>query len=305
MAGSSKRAIYGAIIANSLIAVSKFVAAFFTGSSAMLSEGIHSLVDTGNGTLLLYGINRSKKDPDDKHPFGYGNEVFFWSFVVAILIFALGGGISVYEGIQHILHPAAITNYLWNYVVLVLALIFEGAALRVALKEFNKTRGDKTFVRALRDSKDSSLVAVVIEDAAACVGLIIAILSVLLVQTTGILYFDGIGSLLIGLLLITVSGFFAVECKGLLIGEGLGEKNLAKVTGVLERSEKITAFRKPLSLFMGPQEVLLTLDVNFKDELTADDIELAIDQLENDIKSEVPLINRIYIEAESINRRRR
>lgn len=305
MAGSSKKAIYGAIIANTLIAISKFIAAIFTGSSSMLSEGIHSLVDTGNGVLLIYGINRSKRKPDDKHPFGYGNEVFFWSFVVAILIFALGGGISVYEGVQHILHPKAITNYTWNYVVLVLALIFEGSALRVALKEFNKGRGSTTMLRALRESKDSSLVAIVIEDTAACIGLLIAILSLLLAQLTGIYYFDGIGSLLIGILLIFVSWFFAVECKGLLVGEGLGKKNLGKVMAVLDKSPMISAYRKPLSLFMGPKEVLLTLDVNFQDDLTSDQIEEAVDELETGIKEAVPLINRIYIEAESITRNKR
>ena len=156
MAGSSKKAIYGAIIANTAIAVSKFVAAFFTGSSSMLSEGIHSLVDTGNGMLLLFGIRRSKKPADEKHPYGYGNSIYFWSFVVAILIFALGGGIALYEGIAHIQKPKPLENVGWNYVVLILALIFEGSALRVALKEFNKTRGKKSFFKALVDSKDSS-----------------------------------------------------------------------------------------------------------------------------------------------------
>jgi cation diffusion facilitator family transporter len=302
MAGSSKTAIYGAIIANTAIAISKFVAAFFTGSSAMLSEGIHSLVDTGNGSLLLYGIKKSKRKPDEKHPFGYGNEVFFWSFVVAILIFALGGGISLYEGIQHILHPVEITSYHWNYVVLLLALIFEGLALRVALRQFNKTKGDSGFFKALKDSKDSSLVAIVIEDTAACVGLIIAIVSLLLVQFTGILLFDGIGSVLIGLLLITVSGFFAVECKGLLIGEGLRRVNLTKVEAVLRSHDKVNTFSKPLSLFMGPEEVLINVDVNFRDGLSSDQIEQVIDELETSIKEAVPLVNRIYIEAESIEK---
>lgn len=300
MAGSSKRAIYGAIIANTAIAISKFVAAFFTGSSAMLSEGIHSLVDTGNGSLLLYGIKSSKRKPDEKHPFGYGNEVFFWSFVVAILIFALGGGISLYEGIHHILHPVEITSYFWNYVVLVLALVFEGLALRVALRQFNSKRGGERFLKALRDSKDSSLVAIVIEDTAACIGLCIAIVSLLLVQFTGILLFDGIGSVLIGVLLITVSGFFAVECKGLLIGEGLRRVNLDKVEKVLTDSPNVIAFSRPLSLFMGPEEVLINVDVNFKDDLSSDEIEQEVDYLENKIKEVVPLVNRIYIEAEAL-----
>ncbi len=157
MAGSSKKAIYGAIIANSAIAVSKFAAAFFTGSSSMLSEGIHSLVDTGNGMLLLFGIRRSKKPADAKHPYGYGNSIYFWSFVVAIMIFALGGGIALYEGIIHLQDPQPLENAEWNYVVLIAALVFEGFALRVALKEFNKTRGDRSFFQALEIVKTALL----------------------------------------------------------------------------------------------------------------------------------------------------
>jgi len=167
MAASSNRAIYGAIMANIAIAICKFIASVFTGSSAMLSESIHSLVDTGNGFLLLIGIRRSKKPADDTHPFGYGKEVFFWSFVVALLIFALGGGFAIREGIKHLRHPQPMTNFGWNYLVLILAMIFEGAALRVALQVFNTTRGSKPFFRALKDSKDSATVAVVIEDTAA------------------------------------------------------------------------------------------------------------------------------------------
>ncbi len=300
MAGSSKKAIWGAIIANSLIAISKFVASFFTGSSSMLSEGIHSLVDTGNGLLLLFGIKRSQKPADDKHPFGYGNEVYFWSFIVAILIFALGGGIALYEGIEHLLHPRALTNVKWNYVVLILALIFEGAALRVAMKEFNKTRGDKTIIEALKDSKDMSTSAIVIEDTAALLGLLIALICVFLGDFTGIIYFDGLGSVLIGLLLISVSLFFAIECKGLLIGEGLMQDDVSKIEKILSDNKNVAAFKRPLSLFFGPEDVLVNLDVNFKDHLTSDEIEASVDQLEKDIKTTLPIVNRIFIEAETI-----
>jgi len=300
MAGSSKKAIYGAIIANTAIAVSKFVAAFFTGSSSMLSEGIHSLVDTGNGILLLFGIKRSQKPADEKHPYGYGNEVYFWSFVVAVLIFSLGGGIALYEGIEHLFHPRQLENVIWNYVVLILALVFEGYALSVALKEFNQTRGRKSFLRSLIDSKDTSTAAIVIEDSAALIGLVIALVCLLLGQLTGIPYFDGIGSVLIGLLLIGVSLFFAVECKDLLVGEGLIKEDVAKVMNVLAQEKNITAHKRPLSLYFGPKEVLINLDVNFKDELTADEIELTIDRIESNIKQQLPMVNRIFIEAETI-----
>lgn len=300
MAGSSKIAIYGAIVANSAIAISKFVAASFTGSSAMLSEGIHSLVDTGNGILLLVGIRLSKAPPDQKHPFGYGNEIFFWSFVVAILIFALGGGIAIYEGIQHILHPRALQNVKWNYVVLVLAMIFEGSALYVALKQFNASRGKKPLLRALKDSKDSSTVAIVVEDSAALAGLAIALASVFLGHVTGWVYFDGIGSVLIGLLLVSVSFFFAVECKALLVGEGLLPEKLELIEQILEDDPRVAAYRRPLSLYFGPSEVLVNLDVHFVNDLTSNQIEETVDRIEKRIKQALPNVNRIYIEADTI-----
>lgn len=300
MAGSSKIAIYGAIIANSAIAVSKFVAASVTGSSAMLSEGIHSLVDTGNGVLLLFGIRRSKNPPDEKHPFGYGNEIFFWSFVVAILIFALGGGIAIYEGIQHILHPRTLENVKWNYLVLSLAMVFEGAALYVAMKQFNVSRGDKPFLRALKDSKDSSTVAIVVEDSAALAGLTIALASVFLGHVTGWVYFDGIGSVLIGLLLVSVSFFFAVECKALLVGEGLLPEKLELIQQILRDDPRVAAYRRPLSLYFGPNEVLVNLDVHFVNDLTSDQIEETVDRIEKRIKQALPHVNRIYIEADTI-----
>jgi cation diffusion facilitator family transporter len=302
MAGSSKIAIYGAIAANSAIAVSKFVAAFFTGSSAMLSEGIHSLVDTGNGILLLFGIRLSQKPPDRKHPYGYGKEIFFWSFVVAILIFALGGGIAIYEGIQHLIHPRQLKSVHWNYVVLILAMMFEGAALKVALKQFNESRGTKPFFRALIESKDSTTIAVVVEDTAALLGLLIALLSVFLGQVTGWVYFDGLGSVLIGVLLVSVSYFFAVECKALLVGEGLDRENLDKIDGILVAEPRVIRHKRPLSLYFGPNEVLVNLDVHFEDDLTSDQIEETVDRIEASIKTAVPNVNRIYVEAETIRK---
>ena len=308
MAGSSKKAIYGAILANIAIAISKFIAAFFTSSSSMLSEGIHSLVDTGNGALLLFGINKSNTPADEHHPYGYGNEVYFWSFVVAVLIFALGGGIALFEGIEAILYPPKEVereHIMWNYVVLGLAMLFEGSALRVALKQFNSTRGDKSFIQELVDIKDTSTAAIVIEDSAALIGLAMAFICVALGDITDIVYFDGIGSILIGLLLISVSLFFATECKDLLIGEGLIESDLKKITEILDNEENVIAYKRPLSLYFGPNEVLVNLDANFKDELTADDIEKTIDNIESKIKQVLPFVNRIFIEAETIKTKKR
>lgn len=303
MAGGSKKAIYGAIAANTAIAVSKFIAAFFSGSSSMFSEGIHSLVDTGNGVLLLHGIRRSHKPPDAEHPFGYGQEIFFWSFIVAILIFALGGGVAIYEGVKHILHPRALQNVGWNYVVLILAMIFEGSALRIALREFNTSRGGKPFLRALREGKDTATIAVVIEDTAALLGLTVAVLAVFLGQTTGWAYCDGIGSVLIGLILVCVSLFFAAECKGLLVGEGLLPEDVEKVSRILAEEPRVGVYKRPLSLYFGPNEVLVNLEVNFQDGLTSDEIEATIDGIESKIKTAIPAVNRIFIEAETIRRR--
>ena len=300
MAGTSNKAIYGAIIANTLIAISKFIASFFTGSASMLSEGIHSLVDTGNGVLLLMGIKKSKAPADDDHPFGYGNEIYFWSFVVAILIFALGGGIAIYEGIHSILNPHPLENLIWSYSVLSIALVFEASALYVALKEFKKNKGEHNYYQAIKHSKDTATVAIVIEDSAAVLGLMIALICVFLGQVTGIVYFDGIGSIGIGVLLISVSMFFAIECKGLLIGEGLAIQDLQLIKDILDAEENITQHKKPLSLYFGPNEVLVNLDVNFKDELHSDDIEKTIDRIESKIKVQIPVVNRIYIEAETI-----
>ena len=300
MAGSSKKAIYGAIVANTLIAVAKFIASFFTGSSSMLSEGIHSLVDTGNGILLLFGIKRSKLPADKEHPFGYGKEIYFWSFVVAILIFALGGGIALYEGIHHILHPKPLDSLIWNYTVLGVAILIEGNALRIAMREFNKNRGAKSFMKAIRESKDTSTVAIVIEDGAAVLGLFIALICVFLGQVTGILYFDGIGSSLIGLLLISVSWFFAIECKGLLIGEGLLKTDLQTISEILSARPQVAEFKAPLSMYLGPNEVLLNMDIMFSDNMTTDEIEKEIDEIEQQISKEIPKINRIYIEAETV-----
>jgi cation diffusion facilitator family transporter len=303
MAGSSKKAIYGAIIANTAIAISKFVAAFFTGSASMLSEGIHSLVDTGNGALLLLGIKKSQKPADDQHPYGYGNEIYFWSFIVAVLIFALGGGIALFEGIEAVLHPHAEVNreyIMWNYTVLIFAMLFEGSALVVALKEFNKSRGDNSFYQALRDSKDTSTAAIVIEDTAALIGLTIALLSVFAADMTGNVYFDGLGSILIGVLLVSVSLFFAVECKDLLIGEGLMPNDLKKITTILDEDPQVGIYKRPLSLYFGPNEVLVNLDVKFERGMTSSEIEVAVDRLESKIKTAIPTVNRIFIEAETV-----
>ena len=218
-AHASKIVIYAALAGNLLIAVTKFVASLYTGSSAMLSEAIHSLVDSGNQGLLLYGIKKSQRPADDRHPFGYGMELYFWAFVVAILIFAVGAGVSIYEGVLKILEPHPIQNPMINYIVLGAAMVFEGAAWTLALKEFRATKGSKGWIATVRDSKDPTLFTVLFEDSAAMAGLIVALIGIWLSQALEMPWLDGAASVLIGCILAGTAALLAYECKGLLIGE--------------------------------------------------------------------------------------
>jgi cation diffusion facilitator family transporter len=301
-ANSSKTAIYAAIGANLAIAISKFVAAFFSGSSAMLSEGIHSVVDTGNGLLLLYGIKQSQQAPDRNHPFGHGKELYFWSLIVAILIFSIGGGMSFYEGISHIRHPKPLTDPTWNYVVLGMAAGFESLALYLALKQFNSTRRKgQSFMKAIRESKDPSNFAVIFEDTAALLGLVVAALGVFLGHQLNNPYLDGAASLVIGLILSAIAIFLAYESKGLLIGEGADPEVLESLLEIIRNDPDILNARPPLTMHFGPNEIFLALDVNFQPELTAVEVEHTVVQLEKRIRQEHPDIKRIFIEARAIN----
>jgi cation diffusion facilitator family transporter len=298
MAGNSKVAIYGAIGANLAISIMKFVASFFTGSSAMLSEGIHSMIDTCNGVLLLYGIKRSQREPDDKHPFGYGKEVYFWSFVVAIMIFALGGGIAIYEGIQHLMHPSeqGESNVLWNYGVLIGAIIAESISFYMAFREFRKAN-PTGFISSIRASKDAATFAVMIEDTAALIGLVIALLGVTLAQMTGDLMWDGLASVAIGVLLAGVAVFLAVETKGLLVGESAVPEDLAVISDIIDDYQEVKHFGNVRSMHLGPDEVLLTLDVNFYDDTLAGRIEEVINEMKDRLKAANPRFTRIYLET--------
>ncbi len=298
MASGTKVVIIAALVGNALISITKFVAASITGSSAMLSEGIHSLVDTGNQVLLLYGMKRAARPPDEDFPFGHGKEVYFWSFIVAILIFALGGGISIYEGIQHIRHPEPITNPMVNYVVLGLAMIFEGAAWFFAFREFNRTRGPWGFLEAIQRAKDPSVFVVLFEDSAAMLGLVVAFAGVLASQVTGILVFDGIASVVIGLILLGTSVWLAYETKGLLIGE---RANLSVIRGIrdsLGGRANIKAVNEVLTMHMGPDFILVNISVDFVDNVSSQQVEADIAEIDRSIKQKFPEIKRVFIEAE-------
>ena len=298
MAGSSKKAIYAALVGNSLIAVTKFSAAFYTGSSAMLSEGIHSLVDTGNQVLLLFGLKQSAKPASEEFPFGHGKEVYFWCFIVAMLIFALGGTLSIYQGWQHLSDAQPITNIMVNYVVLGLAMVFEFGALYVALKEFNLSRGDKTVMEAVNEGKDPTLFVVVFEDSAAMAGLVIAMLGLVAYQITGNPIYDAIASILIGVVLIFTAFWLARESKGLLIGESASASLRQAIRGALQNNQHIKAINEVATLHMGPQTIIVMMSVDFIEQMSADGVEDEVTELNATIKALDDRITRVFIEAE-------
>jgi cation diffusion facilitator family transporter len=298
MATGSTRVIIAALIGNTLISITKFSAAFVTGSSAMLSEGIHSLVDTGNQILLLYGLKQAKKPADEHFPFGHGKEVYFWSFVVAILIFALGGGISVYEGIQHLRHPEVITSPMINYIVLGLAMLFEGAAWYFAFREFSRVKGRHGYIEAVQLAKDPSVFVVLFEDSAAMLGLLVAFCGISLAQWTGYLYFDGAASIIIGLILVGTAIWLAYETKGLLIGESANRHVIDGIRSILNAHAATEHVNEVLTMHMGPDFVLANISIDFPDELSSEQIEIAVAEMDQSIKDKYPQIKRIFIEAE-------
>ena len=295
---SSSRAIIAALIGNSLIAISKFIAASYTGSSAMFSEGVHSVVDSGNQLLLLYGVKRSKKPADSKHPFGYGKELYFWSFVVAILIFGLGAGICFYEGIHKISSPQPVTNPIINYAVLGLAIIIEGWTCWVAATEFKKSKGDLGWVKAIRRSKDPALFTVLFEDTAALLGLLVALIALSLSEYLNLPVLDAIASLIISFILAVTAGLLAFECKGLLTGEGAREEVVKGINQIIDESQGIKHVNEVLTLHLGPEDILLNVSLDFEDNLSSGDVEVAISTLESRIKKMFPEIRRVFIEAQ-------
>lgn len=299
MDGSSKKVIYAALLGNALVAITKFVAASMTGSSAMLSEGIHSVVDTGNQLLLLLGLHKAKKPADERFPFGHGKEVYFWSFVVALLIFAVGAGVSLYEGVLHMLYPTPIESPYVNYIVLLLAMIFEGAAFYFALTEFSRAKGKWGYLEAIRKGKDPTNFVVLFEDSAALLGLLVAFLGVFLTQLTGNMMFDGLASILIGLILGGTAIWLAYETKGLLIGESANLKVVQEIRRIVENYPHVEHVNEVLTMHMGPNFILVNLSVDFADQATAVELEQAISGLDALIKQGCPEVKRVFIEAEA------
>ena len=298
--GESKVAVIAAVIGNLLIAAIKFVAAALTGSSAMISEGIHSLVDTGNGILLLLGMRRGAVPADAEHPFGHGKELYFWSLIVAISIFAIGGGMSMYEGIVHMIDPVHVENPWPSYIVLAISALVEGTSFFIAMRQLNARRGKLGVAGFIRVSKDPSLFTVVFEDSAAMAGLVVAFLGIWLGQLTGNPLFDGAASVIIGLILVSVAFLLARESKGLLIGEGAEPEMLVDMRSIVEAETTVQALGMMRTMYLGPNDLLVTLDVAFRTGIGAEDIHDAVGRIETALKSTYPEIARIYIEVDSL-----
>ncbi len=299
MATGSKKATYAALTGNGLIAITKFVAAGFTGSSAMFSEAIHSLVDTSNQVLLLYGMHKSERKADDTHPFGYGRELYFWSFVVAIIIFSLGAGFSIYGGIEKVKNPEIVSNPNVNYIVLALALVFESVATSFAFREFNSRRRGKGWLQAIHDSKGAALFTILFEDTAAIIGLIIAFVGLAAAQYLDMPVLDGVASIGIGVVLALTAAFLAFETKALLIGEAASDYLLDGVKGFVAEEAIVTRINELRTMHMGPDDVLLALSLDFEDGVAIGRVENAIFKLENSIKGTFPQVKRIFIEVQA------
>ena len=299
MSDSNKIVVYAALLGNLAIALVKFVAAYITNSSAMLSEAVHSVVDTLNEILLLYGLKKSQQPANYHHPFGYGRELYFWAFIVALLVFALGAVVSIYQGIQHIRHPEVIQSPLVNYVVLGFALLCEGTSWFIALKTFKKTKGQMGYFEAFRRSKDPTTFTVLFEDSAALIGLIIALLGIFCAQQFNLPVLDGVASVLIGVVLAISALLLARETKGLLMGETADPKLRHNVLKIAQEDPAVYSANGVLTEQMGAHQVIASLSLEFKDNLTSDEIETCVNRIETKIRSIHPEIVALFIKPQT------
>ena len=300
-----KVAVVAGMCGNIAVGVVKFIAAAVSGSVAMMSEGIHSMVDSGNGMLMLFGMRQSVKERDFLHPFGYGKELYFWTMLVALLIFFLGGGISIVQGVQSVRDTMAgahapLGDTTLNYVVVILAMLIEGITLGIAVRQFNAARGQTGPLKFIRDAKDPSLYTVVLEDSAAELGLVVALVSNILCQLTGNMYFDGAGSIVIGLLLCTVAVILLRETKDLLVGEGMKHHALDELRAIVEADDRVMSCGRILTMYMGPDSLLIAIDATFRPSLAAYDVLSCVDDLERRLHARWPQASAVFIEAESI-----
>lgn len=299
MAGSGRMVVVAALMGNAAVAATKFVAAAFTGSSAMLSEGVHSLVDTANQVLMLYGIRRAARPPDPAHPFGYGRELYFWAFIVALMVFALGAGISFYEGLAHLRHPREMANPLVNYLVLGASLMFEGATWFIALRSFRAAKGKRGWIRAFRDSKDASTFTVLFEDTAAMAGLLIALAGIVATQVTGDPRYDGYASLGIGVVLAITAILLARETKGLLLGELAQRQVVQDILRIAGDDPDVRCANGVLTQQLGPESIIAALSADFHDALTTPQIEACVMRIERAVQDEHPDVTALFVKPQT------
>jgi cation diffusion facilitator family transporter len=298
-AKASRKVIYAGLIANLIVAVSKFVAAAVTQSVAMLSEAVHSLVDTSNELLLLYGAHRAAKPPNAQHPLGYGREVYFWSFIVSLLVFLVGACFSLAIGIQHVMYPHAIDRPIVNYVVLAFAALLEGASWWVAFKEFRRRKGGKGYVQAAQETKDPSTMMVFVEDSAALVGIALALAGTAAAQLLDEPIYDGAASIAIGLLLSVVAWFLARENKKLLIGEGASKRLVDSVGELAAGEEGVAHFNGLLSIHLAPREVVMALSIDFEKSLAASEVQAVVARLEKRIREQHPEVALLLVKPQT------
>ncbi len=299
MASGSMKVVLAAFGGNSMIALTKFGAAFYTGSSAMLSEAIHSVVDSGNQLLILLGMKRAERPADAQHPFGYSREIYFWGFVVAILLFSIGAGVSLYEGVLKVLEPHPIETPVVNFIVLGFAILFESGSLYVAWREFGKLRGERPFLQAARECKDPAIFVVLFEDIAALAGLLIALAGVSAAFFLHMPVFDGIASVAIGLLLAAVAIFLTIETKSLIIGEAASPQVVAGIAEIVRAHPAVLALNELRTSHLGPRDILAAISVDMKDGLSSQQVEAAVTELESAIRERFPAMRRIYIEVQN------
>jgi cation diffusion facilitator family transporter len=296
--------VWSAIAANLLIAAAKFAAAAATGSSAMISEGIHSLVDSGDGFLLLLGLRRSRRPPDARHPFGHGKELYFWALIVAMVIFGIGGGVSAYEGVSRLIHPEPLADPRWSYAVLILAFAFEATSWLIGMRELRRTQDPAhSLWKAVRVSKDPAVFTVVIEDSAAIAGLVVAAVGVAGSQLSGSPAWDGAASLAVGAILVAVAIVLARECRGLLVGEATDPRTVDGIRAIASGDDDVERVVDVLTMQLGPEEALLNLRVEFRRGLSGDEILSALARLEASLRAAHPGLRRIFVEAADLVRR--
>jgi len=300
MAGESTRAVIAAIAGNLAIAVCKFVAAGFSGSAAMLAEAIHSLVDTGNDGLMLYGLRRSTKPADEDHPFGYGHELYFWTLVVGILIFGLGGGMSIVTGILHVMHETTTEAGVWSYAVLAIAAVFEGISWWFGYRAFRSEQQGRGVVETIQISKDPTTFSVLLEDSAALAGLAIAFAGIFMSHQLGMPWIDGASSIVIGVLLCLIALVMVYESKGLLIGEGVTKETAHGVRALIAAESEVESIGKLGTLYLGPEDVMLAVEVRFRRDGSVADTRHAIGRISNAIRAKYPRIRHVFLDASSI-----